>query len=221
MSTTLTLRVVLDTTGEPVVAEDSSGTGHEESTTEGEGGDAVDTHGADAGHAEVAEDSPNPILPTQNELFWGATLFTLLWVLMKFVLLPPITKVMAQRDEKIRTDQEEAEKAAEDAIAVREHYDAELATARQEAARLVDDARHRADARRAELVAAADADIAAMRAEAAAEVTAAMEAALAELRGSVADLAIDAAEAVIQKELDRAAQRAFVDAYVSRAGSAS
>ncbi len=219
MSTTLTLRVVLETTGEPVVVEDESGTGHEGESTEGHDGEVVDTHGAEAGN-EAAEEAPNPILPVANELFWGATLFTILWVLMKWVLLPPIVKVMEQRDEQLRNDREEAERASSDAVAVREDYDAALAAARQEGARLVDDARHRADARRAELVAAAEADIAALRAEAATEVAAAKEAALAEVRGSVADLALDAAEAVIQKELDRGAQRAFVDSFVSQAGPA-
>ncbi len=176
-------------------------------------------HAVLAATAEATE-TANPILPTGPELLWGAFFFTLLWVLMRFVLLPPITKVMAQRDEKISADKAAAEQATADAVSVKQDYEASIATARQEGARLVDDARHRADASRGELVAAADAEIAQLRAAAVAEVTAAKEAAMAEVQGSVADLAVEAAEAVIQKHLDRDVQRSFVNDYLSQAVSA-
>lgn len=211
--------VLLDgVTGEvQVLAAPESGAGDHGAETEGT---VTGEHGADTGHeAETAEEPANPILPTGPELFWGATLFTLLWMLMKFVLLPPVTKVMEQRDAKIAADRAAADQAQVDAVSVRSDYEAKLAAARQEGARLVEDARHRAEARRAELVAQADAEISAIRAEAASEVAAAKQATLAEVQGSVADLAIEAAEAVIQKQLDREAQRAFVNDYLSRSGS--
>ena len=51
----------------------------------------------------------------------------------------------------------------------------------------------------------------------AAEVAEAKAVALADLRGSVASIAVQAAQAVIQKPLDANAQRAIVDEYLSRA----
>lgn len=217
MPTTLTFMVRFDTTtGEATVEEDHGATAaaDEESTDHG----VTEEHGADAEHG--TEEAPNPILPTGPEIFWGATLFTLLWVLMKFVLLPPITKVMEQREQKVGADRAATEQATADVVNVRRDYETKVSAARQEGARLVEDARHRAEAKRAELVSAADAEISTLREEAAAEVASAKQAALAGVQSSVADLAIEAAEAVIQKELDREAHRAFVNDYLSGKGSA-
>ena len=68
-----------------------------------------------AGDAEAVK---NPILPTINEMFWAAIFFIALWTLMKFVLLPRITKVMDGRTDKIRDDLAAAEQFADDLHAV-------------------------------------------------------------------------------------------------------
>lgn len=48
------------------------------------------------GEAEKA--ATNPVIPDAAELFWAAVLFILLWALMRYVLLPPLTKIMRARD---------------------------------------------------------------------------------------------------------------------------
>lgn len=168
--------------------------------------------------AEVAE-TKNPILPVENELFWGAVTFLLLWALMKFVFLPPLVKVMAERDERIRGDLEAGETAKAQAEAAVVEYDQSLLAARAEASRIIEDARVQAEAQRRELIAAAEAEVAGRKAEAAAEVAAAKAAAMAELRQSVAGIAVGAASTVVQKPLDEAAQLAIIEDYVNRAGS--
>ena len=67
-----------------------------------------------AGDAEAVK---NPILPTINEMFWAAIFFIALWTLMKFVLLPRITKVMDGRTDKIRDDLAAAEAAEIERVA--------------------------------------------------------------------------------------------------------
>ena len=62
-------------------------------------------------HQATETAAKNPILPTINEMFWAAVVFLLLWSLMKFVLLPPITKLMATRADTIRGDLQAAEAA--------------------------------------------------------------------------------------------------------------
>jgi F-type H+-transporting ATPase subunit b len=167
---------------------------------------------------EAAEIS-NPILPVSNELFWGAVTFFTLWALMKWVLLPPVLRAMDARADKIRADEAAAEAARLEASAKVAEYNESLASAKAEAVRLIEDARAQADADRKRVMAEAEADAAAVRAEAAAEVTAAKEAARAQLRDSVADIAVAAAGAVVQKPLDRNAQLDVIEDYVNRAGS--
>ena len=80
-----------------------------------------------------AEEASNPILPTTNELFWGGLTFMVLWALMKYVFLPPIVKVMAERDAKIRGDLEAGEHARAQADVAVAEYDQSLLSARAEA----------------------------------------------------------------------------------------
>jgi F-type H+-transporting ATPase subunit b len=178
-----------------------------------------ETVATDETHAVTAKQPDNPILPTGLELIYGGASFVVLWALMKFVLTKPVLKIMQDRADKIRGDLEAAEQAraaADQAIA---QYNAALASAKAEATRLIEDARAQGEAKRRELMAAADADVAAMRAAAAEEVARAKAEALGQLRGDVATIAVDAAKAVIGKDLDVSSQRPIVDEYLSRSGS--
>jgi F-type H+-transporting ATPase subunit b len=172
-----------------------------------------------AAEGAAEAETKNPILPVENELFWGAVTFLLLWALMKFVFLPPLLKVMAERDAKVRGDVEAGEHARAQAELAVAEYDQSLLSARAEASRIIEDARVQAEAQRRELIAAAEAEVAQRKAEAAAEVAAAKAAAMDELRDSVAGIAVGAAEAVVQKRLDEAAQLRIIEDYVNRAGS--
>lgn len=172
------------------------------------------------GETEALDEGPaNPILPTGNELFWGAVFFFLLWALMKFVLVPPVDKTMAKRDDKIRADEDAADQAATEVARLRADYQATLASAHAEATRILEDARHAADARRAELVSQAEAEIAQLREQAQAEVDAAKAAAFEQLKGQVAGLAVDAAERVVQRSIDRNALLPVAERYVAEVGS--
>jgi F-type H+-transporting ATPase subunit b len=169
---------------------------------------------------EALDEGPaNPILPTSNELFWGAVFFFLLWALMKFVLVPPVDKTMAKRADAIRADEDAADQAAAEVARLRADYEATMASAHAEATRILEDARHAADGRRAELVRQAEAEINQAREQAQAEVEAAKAAAFEQLKGQVATLAVDAAERVVQRGIDRPALLPLAEQYVAEVGS--
>lgn len=167
----------------------------------------------------AAEEVKNPILPVVSEMLWAGVFFLALWALMKFVLLPPIERVMDGRDEKVRQDRAAAEEARAARQRELEAYEASLAGVRAEATRLIEDARVEGESVRRSAVAEAEADVAARREAAAAEVAEAKAAARAQLAPAIAGIALDAAEAVLEKPLDRAAQTGVVEEYVNRAGS--
>ena len=171
--------------------------------------------GQAAGDAKTVK---NPILPTVNEMFWAAIFFIALWALMKFVLLPRITKVMDGRTDKVRDDLAAAEAAETERVAKLEQYEAGLAGARSEAVAILEASRAEGDAERRTQITAAEAEVAAARAEAAAEIADAKARARTELTGSITDIAVGAAEAVVQKPLDRAAQSRIVEDYVNASG---
>jgi F-type H+-transporting ATPase subunit b len=170
----------------------------------------------------VVEETPkNPILPIASELFWGAVCFFGLWALMKFWLVKPIVATMDERAAKVRDDLEQAERAEAELETAIDQYQAGLASAKAEATRTIEDARAQADTYRAEVLARAEAEVAALRSAAAEDVAEKKATALAQLRDGVADIAVSAASVVVQKPLDRDGQLQVIEDYVNRAGSQS
>lgn len=170
------------------------------------------------GETVEAEDPPNPVLPAVNEIFWSAVFFLLLWMLMKYVLLPPVRKLQAQRAQKLQDDRDAAQRAEEDLAKAQYDYDAALQAAREEASLLLDEARSRASDRRAELVGAAVADVSASRAAATQETIAARSQAVGNLRSEIRELAVDAASNVLgTRPSDTAAADRTIDELLEEA----
>jgi F-type H+-transporting ATPase subunit b len=171
------------------------------------------------GEVDDCHKAPSPILPAKNEVIWGVISFVVLAaVLMKFAI-PAMQKGMAARTERVRSDLGAAEKAKADADTLLADYRAQLADARNESNRMLEEARRSADALRADLQTRAQSEIAELRARAAADVEAAKVSAIADLRAEVASLAIGAAETIVQKNLDRDTQMQLVENYINNVGS--
>ena len=92
--------------------------------------------------------APSPILPAKNELIWGTISFVVLFVLLWKFAWPGIKKGMDARTERIRDDLDAAEAAKTEAEHVLDDYQAQLADARNESARIIEEARQQADALR-------------------------------------------------------------------------
>ncbi len=167
------------------------------------------------------QEAPNPILPETNEIIWGAFGFFVVFGALAWKGLPAIKKTMNDRTEKIRGDIEGAEKAKAEADKVLSEYHAQLADARNEAARILEEARQDADAVKAERIAAIQPEIDELRARAAAEIESSKAQALSELRGEITAIALGAAEKVVERNLDDATNRALIDSYIDSVGAQS
>lgn len=165
---------------------------------------------------EPAAEVSNPILPVGPELVWGAVTFFLLWALMKFVLLKPVQAGMEQRAEKIRADIDAADTAKAQAAQAVVDYEASLAVARAEATRIIEDGRAQGEAKRRELVAAAEAEVNAERTAANDRVAAAKAEAMVTLRSNVTTIAVGAAGAVVGKQLDVESNRSTVESFLAQ-----
>jgi F-type H+-transporting ATPase subunit b len=164
------------------------------------------------------QEAPNPILPETNELVWGGLAFIVLLVLMWKFGLPPVRKMMKDREDRIRADLERAESARVEAEQSLEQYRQQLAEARNDALRIIEEARADAERVRAERVAAVEEEIATLRARAAEDVRHATERAMSDLRGKVAELSIELAEKVVERNLDRPTQEALIERYIDQVG---
>lgn len=174
---------------------------------------------AEGGTLEDCYSAPSPILPEVNEIIWGAFGFLVVFGALFWKGYPAIKKTMTERTEKIRADIEGAEATRAEAEQVKASYEAQLADAKAEASRLIDEARQTAETVRTERIAAAEAEAQELKQRAAAEAESAKAQALADLRGEVAAIAIGAAERVVEANLDTAANRALIDSYIDQVGA--
>lgn len=163
------------------------------------------------GEEEKDDETVNPVLPTLGDIVYATIFFVALWVAMKYVLLPPIQKVRAERAAKIAAARDAADNASADMGSAQADYDAAMAAARAEATSILENARAEADAARTEIIGAAEAEAADLRAGVAAEVAEARSAALGSLRDEVASVAAGAASTVLGRSVDAGTARPIVD----------
>jgi len=169
--------------------------------------------------ADTTVQSKNPIFPSVPELVWGLLSFVVLFFVMYKFAYPPIKKGMEARTERIRASLDEADKAKTEAQTVLDEYQRQLADAKSEANRIIEESRQTADQLRKDLMAKAEADALELRQRATADIEAAKDRALDELRSQLTSLAIDLAEKVVERNLDRPTNEALVESYIARVGS--
>lgn len=175
----------------------------------------------EGGTVDECHEAPSPIMPETNELIWGALSFLVVFLVLAKFGFPAIKKGLGDRAEKIQADIDAAESAKAEVTAKAAEYDAKLAEARTEAARIIEEARQDADKYRADKRTEADAEIARLKEAAAADVEASKAQAIADIRGEVANLAIGAAEQVVGQNLDRDANVALVEQFIDSVGARS
>ena len=173
------------------------------------------------GKIDDCQKAPSPIAPAPNEIIWGSLAFVVLLGLMWKFALPQVRNMMETREQKIRGDLERAEEAKLEAEGVLEQYRAQLADARTEASRILEEARQAADQMRRDLVARAESDAADIRTRAQQDVQLTTERAMADLQRRVADLSIDLAEVIVKRNLDRDTQLQLIENYINEVGSST
>jgi F-type H+-transporting ATPase subunit b len=170
----------------------------------------------EADDPDACQEAPNLILPATDELVWGAVSFVALFLLLRRFAYPQIKKGMEARTERIRADLQAAETAKADAQGVLAEYRAQLNDAKAEAGRIIEEARQAADRLKSDQEGRLQSELADLRARAVADIDAAKAQAVTDLRGEVAQLAIGAAETVVQRSLDEATQTQLVEDYINQ-----
>ena len=191
-----------------------------EEMAEENGGTEFDAHCvailAEGGSVDDCQEAPNQLLPETNEIIWGAFGFLVVFFFMWKFGYPAMKKSLNDRTERIRSDLNAAESQRAEADKLLADYRSQLADARNESARIIEEARQSADALKRDQEARLQAELAEMRTRAAADIDAAKVQAIADLRGEVAQLAIGAAEVVVRRNLDQATQVQLVEDYINQ-----
>ena len=163
--------------------------------------------------AETA--STNPLLPSWPEFIIGTILFLLVFGLLARMLMPRITKTLAERTEQIEGGRARSEEAQAEATQLLDQYREQLAEARHEAARLREEAREQGAQIIAEMREQAQVEARRITESAQAQIEAERQQALTALRTEVGNLATELASRIVGESLtDQARQSRMVDRFL-------
>jgi F-type H+-transporting ATPase subunit b len=175
---------------------------------------------AKGGVIDDCQKAPSPLLPAKNEIIWGSLAFLVLLGAMWKYGVPAVRNMEQAREDRIRTDLEGAEKAHAEADAEKAQYLAQIADAKNESGRLIEEARQAAESVRTDLIARAETEANEIRARAQADIANQRDQAMAQLRTDVASLSIDLAGRIVERNLDSDTNRQLVDSFIDQvAGS--
>lgn len=164
--------------------------------------------------AEGGEEAPNFLLPNATFLVELAIFALLVFVLAKWVI-PPINKVMTQRQDLIKEQFAEAAKAKADAEAAQQANKAELAEARAEASRIREEAHEQGKQIIAQQKQQAQIEADRVTASAHAQIEVERAQALAQLKGEVGAIATALASRIVGESLeDDDRQKRTVDRFI-------
>jgi F-type H+-transporting ATPase subunit b len=168
--------------------------------------------------AEETEESSGGLeilLPPLNELIAGIIAFAIVFFFIWRYATPAINRMLEQRQAAISGQIEEAEKAKTEAESLLADYRSQLAEARAEGNKIIDEARESAEQMKADIIEKAEADAEQIRARAREEAEGERARALSEAKSQVGTISVDLAGKIVGESLDERAHQALIDRYLS------
>src|SRR6266498_1167750 len=159
--------------------------------------------------AQEAVSDKKDLYPQLSEIIVGAIAFGIVFAFMTRWAIPRLNKILEERRHKIQGELEGAE-------AERARYREQLANAREEANRIIEEGRKTAEQLRSDLQARAEQEATATVARATEEIRAERDRVLRELSAQVGQIAVDLAERVVEKELDKTTQQNLIDEFIEQ-----
>ena len=157
----------------------------------------------------------DPLIPTWPELIIGTICFVVVFGVLSRMLMPRILKTLNEREDAIQGGINRADEAQAEAAQLLEQYRAQLSDARQEAARIREEAREQGAQIIVELRERAEAEARRITEAAQSQIEAERQQALISLRGEVGSLATELASRIVGESLtDQARQSRMVDRFL-------
>ena len=154
--------------------------------------------------------------PHLGTIIWTLITFVLVLLVLKKWAWPPILAALNEREQSIRDAIDSAEQSRQEAETVLTEHRAKLSAAEDEARQIVAEAREVGEKVRQDIVAQARAESLRTIDQARTSIEGEKRAASTQLRREMADLAVQAAGALIDANLDDEKNRGLVDDLISR-----
>ena len=159
------------------------------------------------------------LYPHWGELIVGALAFGVLYFFMAKWVIPRVNSLLDERRAKIQGELEKAETTRVDADHLLADYKQQLANAKDEANRIIEEARKTAEQVRRDLQGKAEEESQTIVARAQEEIRAERDRVFQELRQQVGEIAVELAGRVVGQTLDKGAHERLIDEYIDSVAS--
>jgi len=149
-------------------------------------------------------------------VIWLWITFGIVLIVLRLTAWKRITGALDQRSQRVARDLEAARQAVERAGAVQAEYERTLKEGREEAARIIEQARTDASRLRESLLEQSHAEAREVRERALHEIELAREDAERALRGQVISLSFSIADSILKRETSSTDNRAFVEEFADK-----
>lgn len=146
---------------------------------------------------------------------WAGINLILLLILMKIFLFKPIRKMMEKRTQMVQDELDSAKKTREEAEQLKEQYDSELDSAKDEAQKIIDKAHEDAETERAAIIRRSQEEAERIVADAGKSIENERKRVMAQAQTQIADLAVEAASRIIGENVDDEKNRRLVDKFLT------
>ncbi len=167
---------------------------------------AADEYGQD-GHGAATNPMSFDLVPFASTIL----AFGIVYFILHTKVWPILVKALDAREQKIRSEIDEAVAAREQANAALQEYEKALAEARTEAGKILEKAKQDQQAVAAQLRSQTESEIVAMKEAAARDIESAKRAAISEIYSEMATTSTAIASKILQRELNATDQQAIVD----------
>lgn len=157
----------------------------------------------------------NPFEPEFGLVVWTSVALAVVLYFLSKKVFPKLQEGLADREQKIKGEIEEAETLKKEAEKILADYKSKVSSAREETNQMIEEARAAAETVRLELVARAEGDARLIVDKARKQLAGERDRTLSELEGQLAKWATAIAGQIVQKELTPAAHKDLIDGFIA------
>jgi len=169
--------------------------------------------------ARAAEEGSENLLALKWKLWvWTLLTFGVMFGLLAKLSFKPIAEALDRRSQTIKQSLDQAEKSRAEAKKLMDDYQKQLADARNEAGKIIEEARQLGERVRKEVVEKANSEASAVVQRAQEEINRQKDKGIQEMKDTVAALSVQIASKVIEKEVNEATHRQLVDNLIKDLG---
>ena len=141
--------------------------------------------------------------------------------LIKRFLFKPVNEMLAKRKALADAEISDAEKAKEEAIAMKNEYEQNMQEARSKANEILTTAQKTASAQSEEILKEANAQAMALKAKAESDIAQEKRKAVNEIKDEIGDIAVEIAGKVIEREISEKDHAKLIDEFIANVGETS